>query len=123
MAPTVFLVILCLGVASAAIDPDASLDAELQEQKNIEELKKALWKEFMKTIKLDNSKDDQETDGFNIEMSASGELTDEEFTETMTNILHPMFGEEKNQEQPVDDVPEFEDWAESGEEIPVQDQV
>ncbi|XP_031215040.1 trophoblast-specific protein alpha-like [Mastomys coucha] len=123
MAPTVFLVILCLGVASAAIVPDASLDAELQEEKDKEGLKKALWKEFMKTFKLDNSKHDQETDGFHIEMIASGELTDEEFTETMTNILYSMFGEEKNQTQPVDDVPEFEDLAESGEEILVQDQV
>jgi|UniRef100_A0A286YCU7 hypothetical protein len=33
MTPTIFLVILCLGVASAAIVPEAQLDAELQEQK------------------------------------------------------------------------------------------
>ena len=33
MTPRVFLVILCLGVASAAVIPNPSLDAELQEQK------------------------------------------------------------------------------------------
>lgn len=39
MTPTVFLAILCLGVASAAILPDTTLYAELQEQKvNSEEV-------------------------------------------------------------------------------------
>ena len=33
MTPTIFLVILCLGVASAAIIPEPTLDTEVQEQK------------------------------------------------------------------------------------------
>ncbi|XP_021071681.1 trophoblast-specific protein alpha-like [Mus pahari] len=114
MTPTVFLVILCLGVASAAIDPDARLDAELQEQKDKEVLIKAVWDEFMKTNKLHNSENDQEMESSNIEMSAFGQLPDEEPMKTKTNVLHPMFGEEQNKPQPVGDVPEFEDYAESG---------
>uniref|UniRef100_A0A286YCI4 Trophoblast specific protein alpha n=1 Tax=Mus musculus TaxID=10090 RepID=A0A286YCI4_MOUSE len=74
MTPTIFLVILCLGVASAAIVPEAQLDAELQEQKDKEVLIKAVWSKFMKTNKLHSSENDQETEGSNIEMSASGQL-------------------------------------------------
>ncbi|MBO8891544.1 hypothetical protein INP05_13440, partial [Staphylococcus aureus] len=68
---------------------------------------------FMKTNKLHSSENDQETEGSNIEMNASGQLTDEELMKIMTNIFHPMLEEEKT--QPVVDDPEFEDYAESGE--------
>ncbi|XP_021035513.1 trophoblast-specific protein alpha [Mus caroli] len=114
MTPTIFLVILCLGVASAAIVPDAQLDVEFQEQKDKEVLIKAVWGKFMKTNKLHNSENDQEMEGSNIEMSASGQLTDEELMKIMTTVLHPMFKEEQNKPQPVGHVPEFEDYAESG---------
>ncbi|EDL41308.1 trophoblast-specific protein alpha precursor [Mus musculus] len=114
MTPTIFLVILCLGVASAAIVPEAQLDAELQEQKDKEVLIKAVWSKFMKTNKLHSSENDQETEGSNIEMSASGQLTDEELMKIMTTVLHPMFEEEENKPQPVVDDPEFEDYTESG---------
>ncbi|XP_028627813.1 trophoblast-specific protein alpha-like [Grammomys surdaster] len=117
MTPTVFLVILCLGVASAAIVPDPGSDAELREQKDKEGPKTVSWDEFIKTIKLHNSKNDKDMDGFNIEMSAFGQLADEELMKIMTNVFHPKFEEKKNQTQ------EFEDWIESGDEIPVQDQV
>ncbi|XP_052013160.1 trophoblast-specific protein alpha-like [Apodemus sylvaticus] len=116
MTPRVFLVILCLGVASAAVIPNPSLDAELQEQKDKEELKRIVWDEFI--VKLHNSENDQDND-YDIEMSASGQMTDEEYMKIMTNILHPMFGEE--QTQPGGDVLDLRIWQ-SGDEIPVQDQ-
>ncbi|NP_080705.1 trophoblast specific protein beta precursor [Mus musculus] len=111
MTPTVFLVILCLGVASAAIIPEPTLDTEVQEQKDKEGLKKATWNEFV--MKLNNSKNDQEKDGIDIELRVFfGQLTDEELMKIMTNIFHPMLEEEKT--QPVVDDPEFEDYTESG---------
>lgn len=48
---------------------------------------------------------------------------DEEPMKTKTNVLHPMFGEEQNKPQPVGDVPEFEDYAESGDGFFVPNQV
>ncbi|EDL93856.1 trophoblast specific protein alpha [Rattus norvegicus] len=123
MTPTVFLVILCLGVASAAILPDTTLYAELQEQKGKEGFRKAVWDEFMKTVKLYNSKSDQEEEELDIEMSALSELTDEDFMKIMTSISHSMSGEDENQAQSLGDVPEFEDLVESGDEIPIQEQL
>ncbi|GAB1298283.1 Trophoblast-specific protein beta [Apodemus speciosus] len=71
MTPRVFLVILYLGVASAAVIPNPSLDAQLQEQKDKEELKRVEWDEFI--VKLHNSENDKDGD-CDIEMSASGQL-------------------------------------------------
>ncbi|XP_021071044.1 trophoblast-specific protein alpha-like [Mus pahari] len=120
MTPTVFLVILCLGVASAAIVPDAWLVAELQEQKDKEGLKKAMWNEFI--MKVHSSKNDQEKDGIDIETRTFfGQLSGEELMKIMTNIFHPMLEEEKP--RPVGDVPEFEDYAESGDGFLVPNQL
>lgn len=48
----------------------------------------------------------------------------EEFKKEMNEPFFTMFEEEeKTQTQPVDDFPKFEDWAGSGDTIPVQDQV
>lgn len=49
--------------------------------------------------------------------------TDEDFVKIMTSISHSMFGEDEDQAQSLGDVPEFEDLAESGDEIPIQEQV
>ncbi|XP_034366089.1 trophoblast-specific protein alpha-like [Arvicanthis niloticus] len=116
MTPTVFLVILCLGVASAAIVSDPSSDAELQEQKDKKEPKTVSWDELIKAITQRNGENDEDVDGLNIEMSAFGELADEEFIKIVTKILQPKSGKEKNQTS------EFEDLEESGDEFPDLDQ-
>ncbi|XP_037061557.1 trophoblast-specific protein alpha-like [Peromyscus leucopus] len=130
MTPTVFLVILCLGVASAAESPDPTLDAEEQEPKikneklDEEGFRRGMWEEFMKKVELYNKENGQEDkDDFNIEMNAFDHLTDDEFVKIIDKVLYPMLGEkEKTQTQPVGDVPEFEDLAGSSAVTPVQDQ-
>ncbi|XP_076429641.1 trophoblast-specific protein alpha-like [Peromyscus maniculatus bairdii] len=130
MTPTVFLVILCLGVASAAESPNPTLDAEEQEPKikneklDEEGFRRGMWEEFMKKVELYNKENGQEDkDDFNIEMNAFDHLTDDEFVKIIDKVLYPMLGEkEKTQTQPVGDVPEFEDLAGSSAVTPVQDQ-
>ncbi|XP_031213966.1 trophoblast-specific protein alpha-like [Mastomys coucha] len=119
MTPTIFLVILCLGVASAAIVPDASLDVELKEQKDKDDLKKLTWDEFI--VKLNNSKIDQEKGNFKIEISAFFSQLTEELKKIMIEFFYPMLEEDKT--QPADDDPEFEDLEESGDWFLVPDQV
>ncbi|XP_059118318.1 trophoblast-specific protein alpha-like [Peromyscus eremicus] len=131
MTPTVFLVILCLGVASATESPDPTLDAEEQEPKikneklDEEGFRRGMWEEFMKKVELYNKENGQEDkDDFNIEMNVFDHLTDDEFVKIIDKVLYPMLGEkEKTQTQPVGDVPKFEDLAGSSAVTPVQDQV
>nr|XP_021482775.1 trophoblast-specific protein alpha-like [Meriones unguiculatus] len=120
MTHAVFLVILCLGVASTALSPDPTMDAELQKQKN-EEHRRAMWDEFMKKVELHNRENGQEKNGFNVDMNAFSDLTNEELKKLMTGILYPMFGEkERMQTRPVDDLLEIEGLAEAGDMFPVQ---
>ncbi|XP_036043009.1 trophoblast-specific protein alpha-like [Onychomys torridus] len=129
MTPAIFLVILCLGVASAAESPDPTLDSEEQELKIENEklvgFRRGIWKEFMKKVELYNKEHGQEDkDDLNIEMNVFDHLTDDEFVKIIDKVLYPMLGEEeKTKIQPVGDVPKSEDLSESSAVTPVQDQV
>ncbi|XP_055485246.1 trophoblast-specific protein alpha-like [Psammomys obesus] len=129
MTRAVFLVILCLGVASTALSPDPTMDAELKKQKISdkkadrlnEEHRRAMWDEFMKKIELHNRENGQEKNGFKVDMNAFSDLTNEELKKLMTGILYPMFGEkERMQIRPVDDLLEIEGLTEAGDMFPVE---
>ncbi|XP_055457048.1 cathepsin M-like [Psammomys obesus] len=114
-----FLVILCLGVASAALSPDPTMDDELQKQKI--KHRRAMWDEFMKKSELHNRENGQEKNGFNVDMKAFGDLVSETWMKLMTDILYPMLGEkERIQTQPVGDILEIEGLVEPGDMFPVQ---
>ncbi|KAL6087313.1 hypothetical protein STEG23_029953 [Scotinomys teguina] len=131
MTPAVFLVILCLGVASAAESPDPTLDAEGQELKiknekqDEEGFQRRMWEEFIRKIELYNKENGQEDkEDANLEVNVFDHLTDDEFVGVIDKVLYPMLGEEeKTQTEPVGDVSKFEDLAGSSAVTPVQDQV
>ncbi|KAM7323065.1 hypothetical protein ACRRTK_018570 [Alexandromys fortis] len=127
MNPAVFLVILCLAVASAAESPDVTLEVKDQEatitneKPKEEEYRRMIWDQFMKKIEVYNKKKGLENEDISLEMSVFDDLTDSEFTKLMNEVLLPMFdGEEKTQTQPVGDAVKFEYSPASGD---VQDQV
>ncbi|XP_041501011.1 trophoblast-specific protein alpha-like [Microtus oregoni] len=126
MNPAVFLVILCLAVASATESPDVTLEVKEQEatitneKPKEEEYRRKIWDQFMKKIEVYNKKKGLENEDISLEMNAFDDLTDSEFTKLMDEVLLPIFdGEEKTQTQPVGDVVKFDYSPASGD---VQDQ-
>uniref|UniRef100_A0A8C6QJB6 Uncharacterized protein n=1 Tax=Nannospalax galili TaxID=1026970 RepID=A0A8C6QJB6_NANGA len=120
MTPVAFLTILCLGVVSAARSLDPSLDAEWEEWKtNYEKTyspeevqKRAVWEENIRLIKQHSEEHDQGEHGFTMEMNAFGDMTSEEFKETMIN--HPVSnlrkGKRIQKRLVLDDFPKSVDW-------------
>ncbi|XP_049989910.1 trophoblast-specific protein alpha-like isoform X3 [Alexandromys fortis] len=126
MNPAVFLVILCLAVASAAESPDGTLEVKDQEatitnEKTVgEEQSRVMWEEFMKKIEQGNKEDSLEVDNVNPHVNVFDGLIPEEFKKETNELVFRMFeDEEKTQTEPADD---FEDWSGSGDAIPVRDQ-
>ncbi|XP_008831323.1 cathepsin M-like [Nannospalax galili] len=131
MTPVAFLTILCLGVVSAARSLDPSLDAEWEEWKtNYEKTyspdeevqKRAVWEENMKLIKQHNEEHDQGEHGFTMEMNAFGDMTSEEFKETMINrpVSNLRKGKRIQKRLALDDFPKKMDWRKKGYVTPVQ---
>ncbi|CAH6795906.1 cathepsin R [Phodopus roborovskii] len=92
MTHVLFLAILCLGVFSAATTLDPRLDAEWKLWKTKyekpyspeeEALRRAVWEENMKMIKHHNGKDGLGKNGYTMEINEFGDMTDEEFKDTM----------------------------------------
>ncbi|XP_034366233.1 cathepsin R [Arvicanthis niloticus] len=92
MTAVVFIAFLYLGVASGAPVLDPSLGAEWQEWKikynksyslEEEELRRVVWEENLKTIKLHNGDNGLGKNGFTMEINEFGDMTDEEFRKTM----------------------------------------
>ncbi|KAL1784234.1 cathepsin J [Sigmodon hispidus] len=82
MTPAVFLLILCLGVASATESTDPILDAEEQEpeiknEKLDEEIRRGMWEDFMKKFESYNKENSQEKEDVKIEMNAFDDLFDQ----------------------------------------------
>ncbi|XP_052012973.1 cathepsin J isoform X2 [Apodemus sylvaticus] len=131
MTPAVFLLILGFGVASGAPARDPNLDAEWHNWKNKyaksyspeEELKRAVWEENMKMIKLHNRENGLGKNSFTMEMNAFADVTGEEFRKSMSNILIPAALTDPSVQKQVSlGLPSFKDWRKEGYVTPVRNQ-
>ncbi|XP_032740669.1 cathepsin R [Rattus rattus] len=133
MTPVVFIAILCLGVASGAPILDPSLDAEWQEWKKKydksysleeEELRRAVWEENLKMIKLHNGENGLGKNGFTMEINEFGDTTGEEFRKMMVEFPVQTHREGKSiMKRAAGSIfPKFVDWRKKGYVTPVQRQ-
>ncbi|EDL41306.1 protein CTLA-2-alpha isoform a precursor [Mus musculus] len=107
----VFLLILCLGMMSAAPPPDPSLDNEWKEWKtkfakaynlNEERHRRLVWEENKKKIEAHNADYEQGKTSFYMGLNQFSDLTPEEFK---TNC----YGNSLNRGEMAPDLPEYED--------------
>nr|XP_048303511.1 cathepsin R-like [Myodes glareolus] len=134
MMCTLFLVILCLEVSSVVPTLDPTLDTEWQMWKmeyeksySLEEeaLKRAVWEKNLKFIKHHNRENALGKNGYTMRMNAFGDMTDEEFKNTL--IKFPARTHNKGKsiwKRDVGDVafPKFVDWRKKGYVTPVRKQ-
>ncbi|XP_027978097.1 cathepsin L1-like [Eumetopias jubatus] len=132
MHPSLFLAALCLGITTAAPQPDQSLDAHWSRWKaahgklydeNEEGWRRAVWAKNMKMIERHNQEYSQGKHSFTMAMNAFGDLTSEEFRQVM-NGLKIQTRKEGNvfQAPPFAETPSSVDWREKGYVTPVKDQ-
>ncbi|XP_021071408.1 cathepsin R-like isoform X1 [Mus pahari] len=125
MNPTFFLAILCFGVGSGALALDPNLNAEWHDWKKqyeksytMEEegLRRAVWEENMRMIKLHNWENSLGKNDYTMKMNEFGDLTAEEFRKMMNNF--PLRSHRKGKiirKRSVGDVlPKFVDWRKKG---------
>ncbi|XP_051007077.1 cathepsin 7-like [Acomys russatus] len=132
MTPSVFLAILCLGVAAAAPFPDYSLDADWEDWNKSnenayspeeEKQKRELWEETMKMIKLHNRVNEPGINNITVEMNGFGNMTTEEM-EKMMNDSSALTLRKGRRIQKRGDVkiPKTLDWRREGFVAPVRRQ-
>ncbi|XP_028640025.1 cathepsin Q-like [Grammomys surdaster] len=99
MTPAVFLVILCLGVVSGVSAFDLSLDVEWEEWKIKYEksytpeedvLKRAVWEENVKKIKMHNMENSLGKNTYTMEINYFADMTDEEFKDMIIGFTLPI---------------------------------
>ncbi|XP_057643581.1 cathepsin Q-like [Chionomys nivalis] len=132
MTPTIFLVILCLGVRSHVSALDPSLDAEWEEWKMLyeksysleeEALRRTVWEKNMKMIKLHNVENGLGKNGYTMKMNAFGDMTDEEFKKMVVGF--PMQTHKRGKgiwKRSLSGLPKFVDWRKEGYVTPVRKQ-
>ncbi|XP_039078333.1 procathepsin L-like isoform X3 [Hyaena hyaena] len=112
MHPFVFLTALCLGIASAIIQLDQSLDAQWIRWKAThgkrygmnEGWRKAVWEKNMKMIEHHNREQSQGKHSFTMAMNGFGDMTNEEFRHMMNGLKI-----EKNEKGKMFNIPFFAD--------------
>ncbi|XP_051007074.1 cathepsin 7-like [Acomys russatus] len=132
MKPSVFLAILCLGVAAAAPFPDYSLDAEWEKWKKSnekayspeeEKQKRAVWEENVKTFKLYNRVNGLEMNNITVEMNEFGDMTAEEMRKLMNDgLVLTLKNGKRIQKRGNVKVPKTFDWRREGFVTPVGNQ-
>ncbi|XP_006163855.1 cathepsin L1 isoform X2 [Tupaia chinensis] len=132
MDPSLFLTILCLGIASAAPTHDQSLDEQWNQwtaehgkvySTGEESLRRAVWEKNLKMIEQHNLEYSQGKHTFTMGMNAFGDMTNEDFRQMMTGFQNQKYnkGEVFQPPQPLE-VPESVDWREKGYVTPVKNQ-
>ncbi|XP_045324012.1 procathepsin L-like [Leopardus geoffroyi] len=94
MHPFDFLTALCLGIVSATIELDQSLDAQWIQWKEthgkqygvVEECRRAVWEKNMKMIMQHNREYLQGKHSFLMAMNGFGDMTNEEFRHMMIGL-------------------------------------
>ncbi|KAM6169597.1 procathepsin L-like [Rhynchocyon petersi] len=132
MNSSLFLAALCLGIASAALEHDRSLDDQWYQWKsaykrpysqNEENWRRAVWEKNVKMIELHNQEYSQGKHGFSLGMNAFGDMTSEEFRQVMNGFQNQKHKKGKMfQEFPSDNIPKSVDWTQKGYVTPVKNQ-
>ncbi|XP_077653931.1 procathepsin L isoform X7 [Urocitellus parryii] len=124
MNPSLFLAILCFGMASPAPKLDHSLEAQWQEWKakhrktydmNEEGKRKAEWEKNMKMIELHNGEYNQGKHSFIMAMNVFGDMTRAEFSNMVSGFQNQKHKKGKVFQKPLfGDVPKSVDWRKKG---------
>uniref|UniRef100_A0A8C9QDQ9 Cathepsin L n=1 Tax=Spermophilus dauricus TaxID=99837 RepID=A0A8C9QDQ9_SPEDA len=124
MNPSLFLAILCFGMASPAPKLDHSLEAQWQEWKakhrktydmNEEGQRKAEWEKNMKMIELHNGEYNQGKHSFIMAMNVFGDMTRAEFSNMVNGFQNQKHKKGKVFQKPLfGDVPKSVDWRKKG---------
>ncbi|XP_054443935.1 procathepsin L-like isoform X2 [Pteronotus mesoamericanus] len=132
MTPSLLLVALCLGIASAAPKLDHRLSLQWNQWKtthqklyneNEEGWRRAVWEKNMKMIELHNWEHSQGKHSFTMAMNAFGDMTNEEFRQAINGFQYQKHRKGKVfQEPPYAEIPLSVDWREKGYVTPVKDQ-
>ncbi|KAB1252144.1 Cathepsin L1 [Camelus dromedarius] len=132
MNPSVFLIALCLGIASAIPKHDDRLNAQWQQWKathrklygpNEEQWRRAVWEKNMKIIELHNREYRQRKHSFTMAMNAFGDMTRREFRQAMNSFQNKKSKMGKMFPVAVDaSIPASLDWREKGYVTPVKNQ-
>ncbi|XP_004381378.1 cathepsin L1-like [Trichechus manatus latirostris] len=132
MNPSLFLAALCLGIASAALKHDQSLDAHWNQWKSTykkpyavheEDWRRAVWEKNMKMIELHNREYSQGKHGFTMAINAFGDMTNEEFRQVMNGFQNQKRNKGKMFHEPVfGNIPKSVDWTQKGYVTPVKNQ-
>uniref|UniRef100_A0A1D5R1S8 Cathepsin L1 n=1 Tax=Macaca mulatta TaxID=9544 RepID=A0A1D5R1S8_MACMU len=132
MNPSLFLAAFCLGIASAALTRDHSLDAQWIKWKakhkklygmNEEGWRRAVWEKNMKMIEQHNQEYSQGKHSFTMAMNAFGDMTNGEFRQVMNGFQYQKHRKGKEfQEHLLLEIPTSVDWRERGYVTPVKNQ-
>ncbi|XP_035579559.1 cathepsin L1-like isoform X1 [Zalophus californianus] len=132
MHPSLFLAALCLGITTAAPQPDQSLDAHWSRWKaahgklydeDEEGERRSVWERNMKMIELHNQEYSQGKHSFMMAMNAFGDLTSEEFKQVLNDLKIQKHEEGNVFQAPLfAEIPSSVDWREKGYVTPVKDQ-
>ncbi|KAM8800350.1 procathepsin L-like [Rhynchonycteris naso] len=132
MNPSIFLTLLCVGIASAAPNPDHSLSQQANQwmaepgsifDTSEEGRRRAVWEKNIKGIKLHNREHRQGKHGFTMAMNAFGDMTNKEFRKVMNGFRNQKQRNGKMfREAPHTEIPLYVDWREKGYVTPVKDQ-
>ncbi|XP_007937466.1 procathepsin L-like [Orycteropus afer afer] len=124
MNSSLFLAALCLGIASATLKHDQSLDTQWYQWKSTyrrpysadkEDWRRAVWEKNMKMIELHNREYSRGKYGFTMAMNAFGDMTNEEFRQVMNGFQNQKHKKGKMfREPPSGHIPKFVDWRQKG---------
>ncbi|XP_075406826.1 procathepsin L-like [Tenrec ecaudatus] len=134
MNSLLFLVALGLGIATASLKFDPSLDAQWKQWKstykrpydyntNEEGWRRAVWEKNLKMIELHNRQYNQGKHSFTMAMNAFGDMTSDEFRQRMNGFQNKKRKKGKMFREPaLLEVPKSVDWTRKGYVTPVKNQ-
>ncbi|XP_039080632.1 procathepsin L-like [Hyaena hyaena] len=132
MHPLLFLPALCLGIASAAPQPNQSIDEQWYQWKAThrklygvyeEGWRREVWEKNMKMIEQHNWEHSQGKHSFTVAMNGFGDMTNEEFRQVMNGLQNQKHRKGKLFQPPLfAEVPSSVDWREKGYVTPVKNQ-
>ncbi|XP_051007079.1 cathepsin J-like isoform X2 [Acomys russatus] len=130
MAYAIFVLILCFGLAAGAPPRDSNLDYKWEEWKmkhnkiysTEEPLRRAIWEENVKMIKLHNEKNGLES-SFTMDVNGFADSTGEEYRKSLHDIPVPAaLSMREAYKHLVSNLPASKNWVKEGYVTPVRNQ-